>query len=153
MILFSIFLSSPGPLAALLRNTYKNKLSKFLQIYKAPAEGSMPDHHYSLDHSPSLPSLVRNNTLEDNLGTWTTCVISLSRILIAMTRSVMICRHCVDTTPNHLPHPQHPLVIISQLVSMTPLSIPLPNMFPLLNMSPLPNMFTYNIGLSINQLL
>ena len=50
-----ILLSSPGPLAALLRNTYKNKLSKFLQINKAPAQGSMPDHHYSLDHSP-IPS-------------------------------------------------------------------------------------------------
>ena len=48
-------LSSPGPLASLLRNTYKNKLSKFLQINKAPAQGSMPDHHYSLDHSP-IPS-------------------------------------------------------------------------------------------------
>ena len=43
------------PLAALLRNTYKNKLSKFLQINKAPAQGSMSDHHYSLDHSP-IPS-------------------------------------------------------------------------------------------------
>ena len=62
-----------------------------------------------------------------------------------MTRSVMICRHCVDTTPNHLPPSQHPLVIIFQLVTMTPLSIPLPNMFPLLNMSPLA---TQNIGLS-----
>ena len=40
-------LSSPGPLAALLRNTYKNKLSKFLQIYKAPA--------HIVDHSP-IPS-------------------------------------------------------------------------------------------------
>ena len=82
-------------------------------------QGSMPDHHYSLDHSP-IPSFSG----QDNLGIF---VIS-------------------NTS-------QHPLVIIFQLVTMTPLSIPLPNMFPLLNMSPLPNMFTYNIGLFINQLL
>ena len=32
--------------------------------------GAMPDHHYSLDPSPSLPSLSNDDTLENNPGAW-----------------------------------------------------------------------------------
>ena len=55
----------------------------------------MPDHHYSLDHSP-IPSFYGYHSEgqpRDLCNIHYLCVISLSRILIAMTRSVMICRH------------------------------------------------------------
>ena len=126
-----ILLSSSGPEGSSLRNTYKNKLSKFLQINKAPAQGSMSDHHYSLDHSPipsfygyqsegqprariharpSLflrsfphPFLLWSGQPRDLCNIQYLCVISLSRILIAMTRSVhcpLIIQDCPLSTHN-----------------------------------------------------